>query len=153
MLYQPEYAERLAALANRLGEVAQADEAAFQDILRISAKSGSCVGTVAETNLRKLISCEAWTEAALASIDALAPNWKLCRLIYDGGEWFCSLSSYRNMPDWLDQMIECRHQDLSLSILIAVVEAVRNEEIKQSAQPPRRVRIKTETLVLCEDFF
>jgi hypothetical protein len=70
-----------------------------------------------------LIQSQAWTDAALALIDLELPQWQVRRLAYDDGEWYCTLSRERELPDWLDQPIETRHADLALAILRAFVEA------------------------------
>jgi hypothetical protein len=72
-----------------------------------------------------LIRSGAWTDAALALIDLELPLWQVRRIAYDEGEWYCALSRQRELPDWLDQSIETRHADLSLTILSAFVEAQR----------------------------
>ena len=76
-------------------------------------------------SLDRLIQSQAWTDAALALIDLELPQWQIRRLAYDDGEWYCSLSRQRELPDWLDQSIETRHADLALAILSAFVEARR----------------------------
>src|SRR5450631_3548498 len=75
--------------------------------------------------IERLIGSGAWTDAALALIDLELPQWQVRRIAYDDGEWYCALSRERELPDWLDQSIETRHADLSLSILSAFVEARR----------------------------
>jgi hypothetical protein len=81
--------------------------------------------------LDELIRSSAWTDAALALIDLELPLWQVRRIAYDEGEWYCALSRERELPDWLDQSIEARHQDLSLAILSAFVEVQRISQ-KQS---------------------
>jgi hypothetical protein len=73
--------------------------------------------------IERLISSEAWTDAALALIDLELPLWQVRRIAYDEGEWYCALSRERELPDWLDRSIEARHPDLALAILGAFVEA------------------------------
>src|SRR5580692_3978880 len=75
--------------------------------------------------IERLISSEAWTDAALALIDLELPMWQVRRIAYDEGEWYCALSRERELPDWLDHSIEAQHPDLSLAILSAFVEAQR----------------------------
>jgi hypothetical protein len=72
-----------------------------------------------------LIGMGAWTEAALALIELELPQWRVRRIVYDGGEWHCALSRERELPEWLDQAVEGRHADLALAALAALVE-VRN---------------------------
>jgi hypothetical protein len=73
----------------------------------------------------RLIELEAWTEAALALVDLELPLWKLRRLIYEEGAWLCSLSRQWNLPVWLSDDAEARHESLPLAILSALIEARR----------------------------
>jgi hypothetical protein len=77
----------------------------------------------AAVRLRRLIEAEAWTDAALALIELALPQWQLVRLVCDGGEWCCSLSQHPQLPEWLDDAVEARHEVLSLAILDAFVAA------------------------------
>jgi hypothetical protein len=71
----------------------------------------------------RLIAVQAWTEAALALIELGLPQWKLRRLVYDDGAWLCSLSKQWNLPDWLGESAEARHESLPLAVLNALMEA------------------------------
>jgi len=73
--------------------------------------------------IKDLIQLRAWTDAALALIDLELPFWKVRRIAYDEGEWYCALSRQRELPDWLDRSVEARHTDLALAILCAFLEA------------------------------
>ena len=81
--------------------------------------------------LQRLIATGAWTDAALALVDLELPLWRVRRLAYDEGEWYCALSRQRELPDWLDQSIEGHHAELALAILTALVDA------KASVAPAR----------------
>lgn len=73
----------------------------------------------------RLIDAGAWSDAALALIEIELPGWKLRRVIYDDGEWFCSLSRQPNLPVEFDDTADARHEILPLAILMAFVEARR----------------------------
>jgi hypothetical protein len=75
--------------------------------------------------IEQLIQSHAWIDAALALIDLELPQWRIRRIAYDEGEWYCALSRQRELPDWLDQSVEARHADLALAMLSAFVEARR----------------------------
>src|SRR5664279_5190993 len=75
--------------------------------------------------LDHLIKAGAWSDAALALIELELPTWKLRRLVYDDGEWFCSLSKQPNLPIEFDDTADARHEVLPLAILCAFVEARR----------------------------
>jgi hypothetical protein len=86
--------------------------------------------------IQRLIDCGAWTDAALALLELELPHWQLRRLAYDEGEWHCTLSRQRELPDWLDdRSIESHHADLPLAILSAFVEA------RSKSVPPRRTSV------------
>ena len=86
--------------------------------------------------IERLIQTAAWTDAALALIDLELPLWQVRRIAYDEGEWHCALSRQRELPDWLDQSIEARHEDLALAILSAFVDAQRIASPQSSTSVP-----------------
>ena len=46
----------------------------------------------------QLIEAGACIDAALALVDFELPAWRLRRLVYEDGEWHCSLSRHPNLP-------------------------------------------------------
>jgi hypothetical protein len=60
------------------------------------------------------------------------PQWKLRRLVYEDGAWLCSLSQQWNLPDWLSDSAQARHESLPLAVLNAMLEADQCD-----ALPPR----------------
>jgi hypothetical protein len=81
--------------------------------------------TTKSQRIERLIQSGAWMDAALALIEVELPQWQVRRIAFDEGEWHCALSRQRELPEWLDQPIETHHADLSLAMLIALVEAQR----------------------------
>src|SRR5271157_314813 len=73
----------------------------------------------------RLIGAGAWNDAALALIELELPAWKLRRLVYEDGEWHCSLSKQPNLPVELDETADASHEVLALAILSAFFEARR----------------------------
>src|ERR1019366_8023684 len=57
----------------------------------------------------RLIEAGAWSDAVLALIELELPAWKLRRLVYEDGEWFCSLSKQPNLPVAFDDTADARH--------------------------------------------
>jgi hypothetical protein len=51
----------------------------------------------------RFIEAGAWNDARLVLIELELPAWKLRRLVYEDGEWLCSLSKQRNLPIALDE--------------------------------------------------
>jgi hypothetical protein len=104
--------------------------------------------------VERLIASGAWTDAALALIALELPQWQLRRLVYDDGEWHCSLSRQREMPDWLDQPVEAHHADMATAILRAFVGARQiATPVSKSSVPatPRSIDKLDETLC-CDNF-
>jgi len=83
-------------------------------------------------HIEQLIAAGAWTDAALGLIELECPTWKLRRLVYDDGEWFCSLSKELNLPAEFDDTADARHQEMSLAILLAFAEARRKDRTQNA---------------------
>jgi hypothetical protein len=105
------------------------------------------------TKIDRLIEAGAWTDAALALIEAELPAWKLRRLVCENGEWFCSLSRQPNLPTNLDDSADAVHQELPLAIMRAFVEARRKDSIPSVSvsEVPQR-RHTTGNVVCCDNF-
>ena len=73
----------------------------------------------------QLIKAGAWSDMALALIEFELPAWKLRGLVYQDGEWLCSLSKQPNLPEEIDETADAVHEVLPLALLIAFVEARR----------------------------
>jgi hypothetical protein len=88
-----------------------------------------------KAQIEGFIGSGAWTDAALALIDLELPQWKVRRIAYDGGGWYCALSREHELPDWLDRPIEACHVDLPLAILSAFVVAQRYAPSSRTSVP------------------
>lgn len=75
--------------------------------------------------LERLVLAEAWIDAALSLIEHELPMWRPRRLVYDGGEWICSLSRHPEIPIEFDETADGRHQAQPVAILLSFVEAKR----------------------------
>jgi hypothetical protein len=53
------------------------------------------------------------------------PQWKLRRIVYEDGEWHCSLSRQPQLPLGLDDVAEASHEILPLALLISLLHARR----------------------------
>jgi hypothetical protein len=42
---------------------------------------------------------------------ASGTQWRLRRMVYDGGEWYCALSRQPELPEWLDHPIQANHPE------------------------------------------
>jgi hypothetical protein len=101
----------------------------------------------------RLIEAEAWFDVALALLKTELPSWSIRRIIYDGGEWFCSLTNSPNLPTALDDTADAHHQSLPLAILGALLEAR-----KRTLPSPTSVQVASENrpnmigAMSCENF-
>jgi hypothetical protein len=120
------------------------------------AEVGMPSGANAAAKIDRLIGAMAWTEAALALVEHELPSWKLRRLVYEEGAWLCSISRQGNLPIWLSDNAEARHDSLPLAILAAVVEARRCGEppFKRAATSVPQCRAQTGSVetICCDNF-
>jgi hypothetical protein len=103
----------------------------------------------------RLAEVGAWTDAAFALIDLGLPTWKVRRLAYENGEWFCSLSRQPNLPMTLDDCAEATHETLPLAISCAFLEACRRSRMiqKSASAVPQIQQPMTEYNMMCCDNF
>jgi hypothetical protein len=102
----------------------------------------------------QLIKAGAWNDAALALIEFELPAWKLRRLVYQDGEWVCSLSKQPNTPEEIDETADAVHAVLPLAILSAFVEARRRTGAGSGTSLPtvRSVRPASDYKACCDNF-
>jgi hypothetical protein len=96
-------------------------------VLRKAGKTG---------RFNRLMEAGAWSEAALELIELELPAWKLRRLVYEDGEWFCSLSGQPYLPTDLDDTADASHPVLPLAILAAFLEVRRRMSIARETKSP-----------------
>jgi hypothetical protein len=134
-----------ADLGDRLRDASVASAALLREVIGKSChRFAPEVPTARTARIERLIAMNAWTEAALALVELELPQWRVRRIVYDGGEWYCALSREREMPDWLDGSVEARHRDLALAILGALIEA------RDLAEAPNEPRLRSEIDLLAE---
>jgi hypothetical protein len=124
MLFYPRHEERLGRLEEELRRAQTVTPELITDIIgqtrgRFAARSA------APARLERLIESCAWTDAALALVELELPQWKLRRLVFEDGEWHCTLSKQLSLPAELDETTDASHEILPLAILIAFIEALR----------------------------
>jgi hypothetical protein len=101
----------------------------------------------------RLIKSNAWTDAALALLELELPAWKLRRLVYESGEWICSLTLRPNMPPTLDDTIDASHELMPLAILSAFVQARRSTDgTRQLVPAVPTVQSAMDQPVCCDNF-
>jgi len=115
-----------AILGDRLNAASTVTPTLISDVVAAACRRLPSFGAGEKAaRITDLIQLRAWTDAALALVELELPFWKVRRIAYDEGEWYCALSRERELPDWLDGAVEARHPDLALAILGAFIEAQR----------------------------
>jgi hypothetical protein len=135
-------------LSDRLRDAHAVTPELMSDFIREACRRFPSMGQGAKTaRIERLLQSGAWIDTALALMDLELPLWQIRRIAYDEGEWLCSLSRERELPEWLDQSVEARHEDLPLAILSAFVEAQRVGAATNRTSVPA---VPQETSPLCE---
>jgi hypothetical protein len=143
------------SLGERLRDTPVATPSLIAEVIRKSCRRFPSLAQTAKTErIEQLIGLGAWTDAALALIELELPQWRVRRLVYDSGEWYCALSRERELPDWLDDSVDGRHADLALAILSALVEVQHNSPpAHRSSVPPAGRGERAHYEPLCCDSF
>jgi hypothetical protein len=95
----------------------------------------------------------AWTEVAFSLIALELPLWRVRRLVYESGEWLCSLSHQPNLPMAFDDCVEATHQVLPMAVLCAFVEACRRRDsICESVSVVPHIEPWLEQIMCCENY-
>ena len=155
MFLLPEIADRMDELRDRLRRAQIVTADLMSKVVAVACtRIHTPNGATKAAKIDRLIALEAWTDAALALVELELPQWKLRRIVYDDGAWLCSLSKQWNLPDWLDDSAEARHELLPLAILSAMIQA------RQSGEPsPALARVSvpqcrpaTSEIMCCDNF-
>lgn len=106
------------------------------------------------TRIIRLAEMGAWTEATLELIQLELPRWTVRRLVYDNGEWLCSLSQQPNLPIALDDCAEASHEVLPLAMLCAFLEARRRRHGAQESVSavPQVTQTPVDHIMCCENY-
>jgi hypothetical protein len=158
MFSSPDRESRLHDLPDQLGRAHVVTSDLISNVI-----AGACTRIALPSNATKaarigrLIEAEAWTEAVLALVELELPQWKLRRLVYEEGAWLCSLSKPWNVPIWLGDCAEARHESLPLAILGALIEAHQcgepPPEPAATSVPRCRTRSSSPAEIMCCDNF
>lgn len=117
-------------------------------------RASNLVRTHKASRLQHLAVAEAWTDAVLFLIELELPMWRVRRLLYDGGEWVCSLSGHCGLPIELDEAAEGRHEVLPIAILLSFIETKRLLTASGLVGLPSVPQVRTEAAhTLCCDNF
>jgi len=152
------FAADYAVLFDRIGEeVRSAPEPAPDLFAKIIAGVCTRIPVLSRSGkagmIDRLIECQAWTDAALALIELELPAWRVRRLVYEDGEWLCSLSRQPNLPLEIDDTVDGSHQVVPLAILSAFVEARRRASIsRETVAAATRQSSAPAGIVCCDNF-
>jgi hypothetical protein len=152
MLFDPKH-ERLDGLEERLRRVHALAPELMSDVIAQACTRFAAHGAATKTKVDRLVESGAWTDATLALLELELPHWKLRRLIYEDGEWLCSLSKQPRLPLDLDDVAEASHESLPLAILSAFVAARRTTAATTAgATAVPEVRPAMGYAVCCDNF-
>lgn len=119
--------ERLDRLANELRRApVLTPDLIFRFIADACTRASSMTRTGRAARLDRLVGAEAWIDAVLSLVELELPAWCPCRLLYDGGEWVCSLSRHPEIPFEIDDTVDGRHEAPAVAVLLSLVEAKRH---------------------------
>jgi hypothetical protein len=154
MAFAADYVVLLDRLDDELQAAPEAARAVFAKIIGSACSRIPVLSKSGKTaRIERLIEAGAWTDAALVLIESEMPGWKLRRLVYENGEWFCSLTRQPNMPANLDDSADAAHEILPLAILRAFVEARRRSKVTtDSASGAPQLQPAAGDVVCCDNF-
>jgi hypothetical protein len=140
-----------AALAQRLHSAAALTPDLMSDVIAQACARLPALGSPAKAKVNHLIASGAWTDVALLLLELELPQWKVRRLVWEDGEWLCSLSKEPWIPLGLDDLAETSHQSMPLAILLALIEA-RSAPSSASAGAVPSVRPVPGHAMCCDNF-
>jgi hypothetical protein len=153
MLFDPKYEERFGGLEQQLRCAHAPTPGIMADVIGEACTRLASQNPAAKARLDRLVQSGAWTEASLALVELELPQWKLRRLVYDDGEWLCSLSKQPRLPLGLDEIAEASHEVMPLAILMTFLEARRAAASSASdVSTVPRVRPLPGYAVRCDSF-
>ena len=126
MLFDPKHGQYLGTLE---AELRRARGLTPELMSEVMAQACGCFAPHEQAAIRgisRLIEAGACVDAVLALIALELPQWKLRRVLYENGEWHCSLSRQTQLPIELDEVAEGSHEALPLAVLIALLHARRD---------------------------
>jgi hypothetical protein len=153
MLFDSKYEEHVGRLEQQLRSAHVPTPGILADVIGEACTRFASQSPAAKARLDRLVESRAWTEASLALVELELPQWKLRRLVYDDGEWLCSISKQPRLPLGLDEVAEASHEVMPLAILIALLEARRavTSSVTNAGTVPR-VRPLAGYAVRCDSF-
>jgi hypothetical protein len=136
MLNAPRHNARAVALEQRLRSAPALTPELMSEVIAQACTRLLALQSAAKTKFHCLIDSGAWTDAALALLELELPQWRVRRLVWEDGEWFCSLSDQPWIPLGLDDLAEASHESLPLAILLALLEGRAVTNLPRAAAVP-----------------
>lgn len=130
MLFDPKFQHSVDRLEARLGRARTPTPELMSAVIAETCAPLSALGEAATLHIRRLIESGAWTDAALALVQLELPQWRFRRILYEDGEWHCSLSRGPQLPPDFDDVADGRHESLPLAMLIAFLQATRDAAVR-----------------------
>jgi hypothetical protein len=133
MLFNPKHDDRFARLDEQLRRADAVTPELMSDAMAVVCVRFGALGAAPNGEVNRLIEAGAWTDATLALLELELPQWTLRRLVYEDGEWLCSLSKQPGLPPEYDEVAEASHEILPLAILTALLQARRGSAATAAA--------------------
>ena len=148
----------LELLADRLRRTPSADPEIFSAVIETCGRVAALKICGKTARLEGMLANAAWTDAAFMLIAMELPAWTVRRLVYEDGEWICTLSRQPNLPPEIDDTVDTHHPALPLAILSALIEARSKKADGVQAGPVRVPQIGqatdqvTDHVLCCDNF-
>jgi hypothetical protein len=153
MSVDPNHEQRLRELQEQLRRAQIITPELIADVIARACLRLQAHRATVKARVFRLIESEAFADATLALLKLELPQWKLRRLIYEDGEWHCSLSKHIGLPAELDDAAEANHESLALAILSAFVEARRLSFGAGDSRPQSVPQVAMQGHAICCDNF
>jgi hypothetical protein len=153
MLFNPNHDDRLTKLEEQLRGAEAVTSELMSDVMAVACARFRALGSAAKIKVDRLLKAGAWTDATLALLAFELPQWKLRRLVYEDGEWLCTLSKQPALPLGYDEVVEANHDILPLAILTALLQARRaSMAIPACVNTVPEVRPVSGYAICCDNF-
>jgi hypothetical protein len=105
MLFNPEHEDRLGQLTDQFRRAPALTPDLMTNVITGSGTRRAVPnGAGGATRIDQSVDAGAWIDAAFSLIEIGLPAWTLRRLVYEDGQWFCSLSRHPNLPTELHEL-------------------------------------------------
>ena len=154
MSFDPNHEKHLRELQQELHRASTITPGLMADVIARACQRLPALARTEQARVVRLVASGALVDATLMLLALDLPQWKLRRLIYDDGQWRCSLSKHIGLPAELDDMAEADHESLPLAILSAFVEARRHNLSTAQSRPQSTPLVgRTQGYAICCDNF